>query len=117
MGQKSKTQNVTKVKNSKLYKTQQLKYKKNTKKLNVTKLKTVNLWQTLLYWIVREKKPHKLEILRKNLNLKLLQNSKTLIVTTLKSLNWYKVQLKPKKKTQAVTKLNNSSYDEAQQLK
>ena len=58
MGQKSKTQNVTKLKNLKCDKTQKLK-----KKLNVTKLKEINLWQTLLDWIVREK-THKLKIVR-----------------------------------------------------
>ena len=49
------------------------------------------MWQNLkksicdkpyIDWIVKEKKTHKLKIVRKNLNLKLLQNSKTWIVTT-----------------------------------
>ena len=52
MGQKSKTQNVTKVKNSKFYKTQQLKYNKTRKKLNVTKLKKESICD----------KPYKIEL-------------------------------------------------------
>ena len=56
MEQKSKTQNlttvkkfkknVTKLKNSKLYKTPQLNLKKNWKKIKYDKTKKINLWQT-----------------------------------------------------------------------
>ena len=65
---------MTKLKISRFYKTQQLKYDKTQK--NVTKLKK-NQFMTNLIRLNCKKKSNKLKIVRKNLNLKLLQNSKT----------------------------------------
>ena len=105
---------MTKLKISKFYKTQQLKFNKTKK--NVTQLKKSISDKSYSNEFLR-KKSSKLKIVRRNLNLKLLQNSKTWIVTTIKSLNWDKVLVKFKKKTQTVTKFNNLNCDKAQQLK
>ena len=80
MWQKSKTQNVTKLKNLIGDKTQklkiELKYNKTKKKCDKTK-KKIKLWQTLFAWILKPNQKLKLWEEEKKLKLKFLQNTKT----------------------------------------
>ena len=78
MWQKSKTQNVAKIKNWRFYKTQQLKYNKTERRKKCDKTKQNQFLTNLIRLHCERKKTHKVKIVRKILNLKLLQNSNKL---------------------------------------